>query len=204
MRLSMNGAKLMLQKNKANFPYSVINKINHVWELLSVIKDCDIETNNITECILHVNNHLPLHKVKCMYILQNRFWTQNYVFEMSLLHNTGISENGEITLVYNKKYIWYSPNQHLINIVHILNKNAILKERLGYFNSILEKITIRFANNICSIAIRTFPGSITRMIIPPITQLIEPSVTEIIQELQLLQLLLCIVSEDCESNRKNQ
>lgn len=188
IRQLMNGVENM----KINI--SNLKKIEGMFKGINCLDDVSVINYDCLSCTLKIVSHYPLDIINIRYEAENRFWAYNYniVFVNSFKINTVLY--GDIFLQFKKGDIFFK-SYRIKNKVYIkkLNENQLLKKLLNSIDIISLEIKVVNQGEV-TVSMSTYPGSITRLLLPPISKFIPISSSEIISCLHILQIIQIIIS----------
>lgn len=175
----MNGAEIMQNNQK------IYAKVQILLDRLASLPDVKaIRTGDMTAS-LHINEHYPLVEVLVRYTCRNRLWSQNYDVTYSCQVESRITSPGYIC--YDIQHGHFTDKNHsLSDICAELNANPFLSKLLCSID--LHDFHIELHSGITTVHLTPMTGGITKLVIPPVTQLILPTEKECIAVLQILQL----------------
>ena len=160
-------------------------KIQIMLDKLNTLPDVSAERTDDRSGLLHISGHAPLNKIHVQYTCRNRFWSQNYDITYTCLLSSAFPASGAIH--YNTSQNRFAVKSlALIEACNALNNNPFLAKLLNSID--LYDFHMNFQKGNISAHITPVTGSITKLMIPPVTHLILPTEEECIKILQILQL----------------
>lgn len=161
--------------------------LRRILDVYAQIPEVSVQWNAPDDGTLQITGHAPLEEVPFRFLCHNRFWSREYILELSVKSQCPL--RGSVRIRREKhRFSFQTGSREMVPLCEELTSNDLLQRTLACAN--LSRLVLRTEEGAAAVSLQMHSSRLERVLFPPMSSAIVSTVSECAAQLASLQMLL--------------